>query len=270
MKTIQLNKTNETKTGAQCPIKEPTITEDSLFVDSEGNHIGFYMRSVTPLMSKIASIANYELISKKVSIMKFERADVQKFHQMGYTKKEAQALGTMQRSVIIGSVPAKPNMSKQYKSMSRVHAEEKSSIFIKSMIKLDQLAGDLMQEVSPELYEKHMEAMNGVEEQWKLTPLHTSSISNLSASLKLHKDRANLKGTLNVIIMKRFRADGGHLYLPEYDQTIEQCDDSIIVYPAWRDIHAVTPIHLTSASGYRNSLVFYTLKAFAKGKEDDI
>lgn len=269
MQVVELIKTIESKTGAQCPIKEPTITQDSLFVDSDGKHIGFYMRDVGEVMSKVASIANYELISKKVSIMKFERADVQKFHQMGYTKKEAQALGTMQRSVIIGSVPAKPNMSKQYKSISRVHAEEKSLIFIKSMIKLDELAGQLIKEVSPLLYEQHMKAMDDVEDQYKLTSLHTGSISNLSASLKLHKDRANLKGTLNVIIMKRFRADGGHLYLPEYDQVIEQCNDSIIVYPAWRDIHAVTPIHLTSASGYRNSLVFYTLNAFKKDLQND-
>lgn len=269
MQQVVLNKTNETKTGAQCPIKEPTITEDSLFVDSDGNHIGFYMRNMTPLMSKIAAIANYELIAKKVSIMELARSDVAKFQRLGYTSKEAKALGTMQRSVIIGSVPEKPNMAKQYKSTSSVHREKKSSIFIKSMIKLGELSGDLIKQVSPQLYAQHMQAMEEVDEQWKLTSLHTSSISNLSASLKLHKDRANLKGTLNVIIIKRFRADGGHLYLPEYDQTIEQCDDSIIVYPAWRDIHAVTPIHLTSASGYRNSLVFYTLNAFKKGLQND-
>jgi hypothetical protein len=31
---------------------------------------------------------------------------------------------------------------------------------------------------------------------------------------------------------------------------------------AWKNVHGVTPIVPTSKDGYRNSLVFYPLKAF--------
>ena len=37
---------------------------------------------------------------------------------------------------------------------------------------------------------------------------------------------------------------------------------SLLLYPAWRNMHAVTPIKATHEGGYRNSLVFYALKGF--------
>jgi len=37
---------------------------------------------------------------------------------------------------------------------------------------------------------------------------------------------------------------------------------SMLVYPAWRNLHGVTPITPTHDGGYRNSLIFYPLKAF--------
>jgi ParB-like chromosome segregation protein Spo0J len=55
---------------------------------------------------------------------------------------------------------------------------------------------------------------------------------------------------------------GGDLHVPDYGATIGQEDNSILVYPAWRNVHAVTPIIPTHKDGYRNSLVFYPLKAF--------
>lgn len=55
---------------------------------------------------------------------------------------------------------------------------------------------------------------------------------------------------------------GGDLHIPDYGATIGQQDNSILVYPAWRNVHGVTPIIPTFEGGYRNSLVFYPLKAF--------
>jgi len=54
--------------------------------------------------------------------------------------------------------------------------------------------------------------------------------------------------------------------VPDYGATFEQADNSMLVYPAWRNVHGVTPIIPTSDDGYRNSLIFYPLKAF-KGLE---
>lgn len=44
----------------------------------------------------------------------------------------------------------------------------------------------------------------------------------------------------------------------------KSADNSMLVYPAWRNVHGVTPIVPTREGGYRNSLVFYSLKAFNK------
>jgi hypothetical protein len=50
--------------------------------------------------------------------------------------------------------------------------------------------------------------------------------------------------------------------VPDYDATVNSSDNSILVYPAWRNVHGVTPIIPLKEDGYRNTLVFYALKAF--------
>ena len=55
---------------------------------------------------------------------------------------------------------------------------------------------------------------------------------------------------------------GGCLNVPDYNATFEQADNSMLVYPAWRNVHGVTPIKPIAEGGYRNSLIFYPLKAF--------
>jgi hypothetical protein len=92
--------------------------------------------------------------------------------------------------------------------------------------------------------------------------MFTSSISNYNISAGFHIDSKNAKNTVNVIICKKHNARGGDLHVPDYNATIGQQDNSILVYPAWRNIHGVTPITPTHDGGYRNSLVFYPLRAF--------
>ena len=61
-------------------------------------------------------------------------------------------------------------------------------------------------------------------------------------------------------------SEWGKEELKDWGEELEQkeppIDYSILVYPAWRNIHGVTPIIPTHNGGYRNSLVFYPLKAF--------
>jgi hypothetical protein len=84
---------------------------------------------------------------------------------------------------------------------------------------------------------------------------------NISAAF--HRDTGlNIAGAVNVIICKRLNSKGGDLHVPDYNATIGQQDNSILVYPAWRNVHGVTPIVPTHEGGYRNSLIFYPLKAF--------
>ena len=69
-----------------------------------------------------------------------------------------------------------------------------------------------------------------------------------------------------MIITKKQNAKGGNTTVPDYGATMDSRDNSMLVYPAWKNIHGVTPIIPTFENGYRNSLVFYPLKAF-KGLE---
>ena len=123
----------------------------------------------------------------------------------------------------------------------------------------------IIESVSKELYQIHKNAVKDkVPERWRFTKLFTSSISNYNISAPVHQDHLNVKGALNVIITKRRNSIGGNLYIPDYETTLNSADDSMLVYPAWRNMHGVTPITPTHTGGYRNSLVWYALDAFSK------
>jgi hypothetical protein len=92
--------------------------------------------------------------------------------------------------------------------------------------------------------------------------LFTSSISNFNIAANYHIDGGNLEGCVNVIIAKKSNAKGGNTTVPDYNATVDSADNSMLVYPAWRNVHGVTPIIPIQEGGYRNSLVFYALKSF--------
>jgi hypothetical protein len=120
----------------------------------------------------------------------------------------------------------------------------------------------LIKEILPAQYEKQIELFNDVPSKWRFGNLFTSSISNYNISAPFHRDTGNILGAVNVIICKQKNAKGGDLHVPDYNATIGQVDNSILVYPAWKNVHGVTPIIPTHEGGYRNSLIFYPLKAF--------
>ena len=92
--------------------------------------------------------------------------------------------------------------------------------------------------------------------------MFTSSISNFNIAAQYHRDTGNMLNSVNIIFTKRNNSKGGCLNVPDYDVTFEQADNSMLVYPAWKNIHGVTPIIPTAKNGYRNTLIFYPLKAF--------
>ena len=126
----------------------------------------------------------------------------------------------------------------------------------------DRSTEKLIKEILPEQHERQLELFKNVPNEWKFGNLFTSSISNYNIPAPFHRDTGNIKGCVNVIITKRRNSTGGNLNVPDYGATIDQCDNSILVYPAWRNVHGVTPIVPTFEDGYRNSLIFYPLKAF--------
>lgn len=252
MKRVDLIKVeHNVKIGDKCEYIEPNIIEDSIFY-ADGEPIGFYLTKMPEKMCKLADLANKELRTKNVPKSEMKRSS-------GFINKNNNVL---QYSAILGSIPPKPHMQRPYASISSVHSFKTAQTFIKAMLLLAKEAEQLIKEFLPTQYEKQIVLFEEVAEKWRFANLFTSSISNYNISAPFHRDNGNIVGAVNVIICKKFNSKGGDLHIPDYGATIGQQDNSILVYPAWRNVHGVTPILPTLEGGYRNSLVFYPLKAF--------
>lgn len=250
------------KIGDSCGRKIPNVTEDSLFIE-DGKIIGFYiasMKKYSQTLSDLASLANAELLSDRVPKSTMTRL------RRGKDGKEDVRI--QQYSTILGGVPPKPHMRRNYMTMSSVHAVPSAQKFVKAMLLLCRHAEDLIAQIAPEIFDTQCRIISEhVEEQWRFGRMFTSSISNFNIAADYHIDAANIPHCVNIIIAKKRDAEGGHTNVPDYDATVNSCDDSMLVYPAWRNVHGVSPIELRNAKGYRNSLVFYPLKAFLKKEE---
>lgn len=256
MKRIDLKQVqHETKIGDVCGHINPNVTEDSVFF-YEDVPIGFYIKDISlhsDKASKLAALANKELRSKNVpkSVMK---------RSSGFSNAENEVL---QYSTIIGSVPPKPHMRRPYPTISSVHNVKTAQTFIKAMLMLCRESEELIKKITPNIFEQQKKLIEeNVPEKWRFGRLFTSSISNYNIPAAFHRDAGNIEGCVNVIIAKKNNATGGNTTVPDYNATMDSCDNSMLVYPAWRNVHGVTPIVPTAEDGYRNSLVFYPLKAF--------
>lgn len=253
---IQLE--HSVKIGDVCGTIEPNITEDSIFY-LDGTPIGFYIKDISKYSekaSKLAELANHELRSKNVPKSTMKRSS-----GFGDKNKEMEVL---QYSTILGSVPPKPHMRRPYPTISSVHSVLSAQKFIKAMMLLCKESEQIIKEILPDVYEFQKNVIETkIDKKWRFGELFTSSISNYNISAPFHRDAGNLEGCVNVIIAKKHNATGGNTTVPDYGATMDSCDNSMLVYPAWKNVHGVTPIIETFKGGYRNSLVFYPLKAFA-------
>lgn len=247
------------KQGEQCEYIEPNVLEDCMFY-ADGEPIGFYMSKMPEKMCKLADLANAEFRSKNVPKSMLNRRQTDGWDEKRGVWKYKNEVH--QLSCILGGVPPKPHMRRPYPTISSVHQSKSAQTFIKAMILLAKESELLIKEVLPVQFERQTELFKQVPNKWKFGNLFTSSISNFNISAPFHRDAANIQGAVNVIICKKHNSKGGDLHIPDYGATIGQQDNSILVYPAWRNLHAVTPIVPTFEGGYRNSLVFYPLKAF--------
>jgi hypothetical protein len=264
MKKIELiQKEHNIKVGDKCPTITPNVTEDCLlFANNEV--IGFYIRNIGDYSEKalkLVELANKELRSKNVP----KNVLNSRLLTDGYDKttgKGKYLYNTKQYSTILGGISPKPHMRRPYLTISSVHSVKTAQTFIKAMIGLAVESENIIKKIAPELYNRQLEIFKNVIPEYKFGNLFTSSISNFNINADYHKDIANIENTVNVIITKRLNSTGGNLNVPDYGATIDQCNNSMLVYPAWRNIHGVTPIIPTFEGGYRNSLVFYPLRAF--------
>ncbi len=268
MKRLKLKKIeHEYKISDKADDIEPNVTESCLFEDEDGSICGFFLTKMTEKACKIADVANAEFLSKRVPKTALFRTDEFKgryekelAHQNALAKKEKKY------STILGSVKAQPNMRRMEPRISSVHTVESAQTFIKAMLKLCKECENIYKKHCPDAYLNHVKAVETVADKWKFGSIFTSSISNYNISVPVHIDRANITETCNIIVSKKYGTNGGNLYIPDYDLCFDQCDNSILVFPVWRNIHCVTPIHKTHEDGYRNSLVFYPQKCFLNTK----
>lgn len=260
MKRVDLIKVeHNTKIADVCPYFEPSITEDSIFY-ADGEPIGFYLTKMPEKMCKLADLANKEFNSKNVNKTSLDRRPTDGWDEEKQVWKYKNVVSQM--SAILGSVPPKPHMRRPYPTISSVHENKKSQTFIKAMLLLAKESEQLIKEILPKQYEQQVKLFEDVPKKWRFANLFTSSISNYNISAPFHRDTGNIVGAVNVIICKKHNSKGGDLHIPDYNATIGQQDNSILVYPAWKNVHGVTPIIPTFEGGYRNSLIFYPLKAF--------
>lgn len=253
MKSVELVQVeHNVKIGDVCGDIEPNITEDTIFT-VDGEPVGFYLKSISGKLLQFIEIANAELLSNRVPKS-----------VMGRTAgSRGEAEQVKQFSTIIGSVPARPHMRRPYPSISSVHQEKSAQTFIKAMLLACKEAEDVIQKITPNIYEKQKAIIEEkVPPKFRFGRLFTSSISNFNISAAFHRDAGNLEGCVNVIIAKKSHAKGGNTTVPDYSATVDSSDNSMLVYPAWRNVHGVTPIIPLREGGYRNSIVFYPLKAF--------
>ena len=259
MKRIDLIKVEHSrKIGEACEYIEPNVTEDCIFY-ADGEPIGFYLTKMPEKMCKLSDLANAELKTKNVPKQGVQRITEQK---RAFDEGREVDYDIKQYSTILGSVPRNEVFKRHYENRSSVHSVKSAQTFIKAMLILAKESEKLIKEILPKQYEQQVELFTDVPEKWRFGNLFTSSISNYNISAPFHRDTGNIVGAVNVIICKKHNSKGGDLHIPDYNATIGQKDNSILVYPAWRNVHGVTPIIPTHEGGYRNSLIFYPLKAF--------
>lgn len=251
---------HDIKIGHTCESIEPNITEDSIFY-YEDVPVGFYLKKIPKKLEQFVEIANAEFLSDNVPKEIMSRGPNSKFYLEKLAEKGQKLVD--QYSTIIGSCAPRPHMRMPYPRISRVHEVESAQTFIKAMLLACRESEEIIKEIAPTIYENQLKTIEeNVPPRFRLGRLFTSSISNFNIAANYHIDGGNLEGCCNVIIAKRSNAKGGNTTVPDYGVTVDSADNSMLVYPAWRNVHGVTPIIPLKEGGYRNTLVFYPLKAF--------
>lgn len=249
MKTIELTqRPHEIKIGQKCEEMDPNVREDTLFT-MQGEVIGAYIRKVTGKLKMYADYANVEFRSKRVPKSTMRRSS-------GLMNAEEEVF---QYSTILGFVPKKPNMGRNYTTISSVHKHKEAANYVKAMLAAGREIEKLIQDLMPKQYQRQLKLISQAPERNRFGKLFSSAICNYNISANYHRDTGNVKGSVNAILIKKKQATGGHLHVPDYDLILEGSDDSLILYPAWKSVHGVTPIHEKTKQGYRNSLVWYPL-----------
>lgn len=250
---------NNVKVGQETPDMPVNISESCLFM-YEGKIVGFYIQEMSERMCELATVANKLLRTSAVPKTEMQRPKMLGIDQA--TGKGIVDRSVKQYSAILGSLAPKPHMKRNYPTISSVHSYPSAQDFIKVMLLLAYEGEELIRQYMPEQFDWQLKTLEHAEDKWRFGRLFTSAICNYNISAPYHRDTGNTEGAVNLIITKRDAAIGGCLHVPDFNITIKQQNDSCLVYPAYMNIHGVTPIHRMKSDGYRNTLIFYSLKYF--------
>ncbi len=246
-----------------CGDHEPNVTEDCIFY-LDNKPIGFYMREAPTKLLGLVKIANKEFLSDRVPKTLMSRGPKGSIADQKKRIKDG-VFDVDQFSTIIGAVAEAHHMRRPFPGASHVHNTKSANTFIKCMLMMAKESEALVKELLPEQHANQVKLITeNVPPQFKFGNMFTSSISNYNIAVNFHQDRANIQGCSNIILTKRKNATGGNLCVPDFGITIDSCNNSVLYYPAWANMHGVTPIVATAKGGYRNSLIFYPLKSFKK------
>ena len=121
---------------------------------------------------------------------------------------------------------------------------------------------DCYQRVNNPLYEQHLAATEGHvigEYRVKNSPF-TSGIINKNNPLKYHFDTGNFKSVWSCMLVFKHQVGGGYLSVPEYGLGFELKHNSLFMFDGQGLLHGVTPIRKRSATAFRYSIVYYSLR----------
>lgn len=261
MNTLTLQKQQYTiKKGDEVPTITPNVCDSCILLDPDGSQVGLFLKGLPADLQNLVNIADQQLRSDNVRKSRMDRKKL-----IGH-KPDGKGIYEVisQWSAILGSTPPKPHMRRPYPSRSQLHQQASARTFTKAMHAIGLMAFALVQKHTPDVAQGHVDAVSKrLPEKWRFGGPFSSTISNCNIAANLHQDNANIKQGINLIITKRRNSTGGNLYVPDYGATFDMTDNSLLVYPAWRNLHGVTPIIPTHQGGYRNSHVWYALDSFA-------
>ena len=96
-------------------------------------------------------------------------------------------------------------------------------------------------------------------QDWKIDETIFTTINiNFNQLIKTHTDSFNTKGSLSNVLILKQNAQGGELYLPEYDAYVPQNHGDLTIFRGEEILHGVCKCDLSQ--GFRASLVFYQLE----------
>jgi len=133
---------------------------------------------------------------------------------------------------------------------------------------LAEAASRMYYKVNPRLFKEHEhETRTRVRPEYVLPGgVFTSGIINRDSQLRYHHDAGNFADVWSAMIGFKDGVQGGHLAVPEYGLGFEIADGSLFLFDGQGLMHGVTPFMKQRPSGYRFTVVYYSLYQMWKCK----